>query len=697
MTALVLAWTVQIPTFSAPVVAFFGLLPANVCTWRNLPRRLALTAGGAVLSITVAGVLVQLPWLLLPAFFAGVALLAYFCPVTSGALELLALLYPLATAVYMGVFDPDSMPTAVGEICVGYAIGIVTATVWSQLVVVEDVATTLARTLAAEFARARSRFDEVTARFTAEQFEPVAGEAPISSQFARDMQLLECLRQDGRHREDVVVLALGIVVVDHALTLTDTMDALARHNVGRTYRRLLTPHLTALVTHLHTGLLAFEQATREHRPLAASVITRVAAEWPDYRAAIAAVEAQQLALRGTGALGQMDIAEETNTDAFIRALVDLAQSLHTSPADLRERMAHDAGAASVAFPRFDPYAARYAVRVGLATTISYLIGVIADTAELFNIVWHPVFLAVSSYGATIRRAGTRFVGTVIGCLIALVATIAIMPNISALPALALLLFAVTVPSAYVAVGGPRLSYVGVQIVVAFAIVALGEQAHTDVSAPLWRVYGTLLGTAALFLTFRFVAPDYAGRQLVARFAELVREMLSLLTRSGSAPLTGAEAVAVRRRIFAMLPDLLRSADEGRAEAWTGGVDTEAAIVAVGRAVRNGYALARTCRAGAESQRPPHSDTLQTALVKVETAIRAWLQRALDMLEARHTMARPNSRGHHQAYVAAAAVAARVRPDLLGALGGLERTIDAGRSTELDEWSPARRGVFAAEV
>src|SRR5260370_1388324 len=53
VTALVLAWTVQVPTFSAPVVAFFGLLPANVCTWRNLPRRLALTTVGAILSITV--------------------------------------------------------------------------------------------------------------------------------------------------------------------------------------------------------------------------------------------------------------------------------------------------------------------------------------------------------------------------------------------------------------------------------------------------------------------------------------------------------------------------------------------------------------------------------------------------------------------------------------------------------------------
>src|SRR4029077_3570471 len=127
-----------------------------------------------------------------------------------------------------------------------------------------------------------------------------------------------------------------------------------------------------------------------------------------------------------------------------------------------------------------------------------------------NILWHPVFVAVASYGATIRRAGTRLVGTVVGCALAILATVAVIPNISELPALALLVLAITVPSAYIAIGGPRFSYVGVQMVVAFAIVGLSDQPVTDIHVALWRVYGTLLGIAALFLAFRLVGPDYAG-------------------------------------------------------------------------------------------------------------------------------------------------------------------------------------------
>jgi hypothetical protein len=156
-------------------------------------------------------------------------------------------------------------------------------------------------------------------------------------------------------------------------------------------------------------------------------------------------------------------------------------------------------------------------------------------------------------------------------------------------------------------------------------------------------------------------------------------------------------MAVGQRILAMLPDMMRLADEARAEALTGGVDTEAAIVAAGRGVRIGTRLAAICRERAANPPPPLSDAMQTAVANVETAIRTWLEIALSMLEARHTMARPGSRGDREAYAAAAAMAAQPRPDLSGARSALERSIDAGRRTDLAAWPPAARGTLMAEV
>jgi len=81
-----------------------------------------------------------------------------------------------------------------------YAVGIVTATVFTRLWSADDASVRLADALAAGLARARARLHEVTAAYGAERFEPRRGEAPISSQFASDMQLLERVRHEGRHR-----------------------------------------------------------------------------------------------------------------------------------------------------------------------------------------------------------------------------------------------------------------------------------------------------------------------------------------------------------------------------------------------------------------------------------------------------------------------------------------------------------------
>jgi hypothetical protein len=89
--------------------------------------------------------------------------------------------------------------------------------------------------------------------------------------------------------------------------------------------------------------------------------------------------------------------------------------------------------------------------------------------------------------------------------------------------------------------------------------------------------------------------------------------------------------------------------------------------------------------------------MHTALANVDHAIRAWLELELRMLEARHTMARPGSRGFREAYAPAAAVAAPPRPDVAGALSTLGRAIGDARATELADWPPAARGALVAEI
>jgi hypothetical protein len=154
---------------------------------------------------------------------------------------------------------------------------------------------------------------------------------------------------------------------------------------------------------------------------------------------------------------------------------------------------------------------------------------------------------------------------------------------------------------------------------------------------------------------------------------------------------------VRQQLVAAFPEILRLADEARAEGVTSGADTQAAIVVAGRAARIGYGLTAVASGRSATARPPLSESMQTALGTVETAIRESLGLALSMLEARNTMARPGSRRYREACAAAAAVAVRPRPDRSAALSALLRAVDAARSTELADWPPAAHGAFVAEI
>jgi len=157
------------------------------------------------------------------------------------------------------------------------------------------------------------------------------------------------------------------------------------------------------------------------------------------------------------------------------ALIDLAETLHTSPAELRERAPSGAEPRSVALPGLDPYA-----RATACTSDSARRSAISSDRRRthpgpLQRPLSPGLPRVSSYGATIHRPGTRLAGTVIGLFRSdrrddrgdaehLRAARARARAVAGHGA-------IRVRRAR----GPRFSYVGLQIVVAFAIVALAEQ------------------------------------------------------------------------------------------------------------------------------------------------------------------------------------------------------------------------------
>jgi multidrug resistance protein MdtO len=699
--ALAFAVILQVGTFVAPVMAYIALQPTSVCSWRALLRRLATAALAAIVLLHAGGVVVQLPWLLLPFFFVLITVLSYCVSMITRPLDVLAIMYSVIMVMVTGLFDPSAVGNATLTVVSGYCIGIIVGTVFAELVFPERPRDRLAAALAEGFARGRRRLQVVVQRYQGQApVAPIAAAAAASS-LADYVRLFDLVRQEeiGAAAEHGL-LALMIAAERTHVAIT-VAEALADEEVGRTYRWLLRGELTALSALLDTALASFERAARRAERLLAATPSPTPA-WPDLAAAVRAVQGRQSELREAGALAAIDVAEASNTNAFVQTLAGLVDVMHVAPEQLVHMAATDP-TPDLAGPlpprslfRVDPFAARWSLQVGLAVTIAYVLVVVSHVYDFFTALWNPLFIAQASYGATIRKASLRIAGIVVGSVVGVLTIIALMPNITGLAAFLVFFFAVLVPCQYVALGSPRVAYGGLQTAFTFMIIVVGDAPVTEVDRALWRTFGVLVGTACLFLVFRLVAPDYAGRQLIARFRDLLRSMLMLLPRSDVAPLPSARLLQARRDIGTGAGDIMRLADEASLEGDCG-VDPRAAVDAVGLATRIGHRCALVHRSRLLTPWPPMSPDTRAVLREAETAISTRLARLLHVVEARHTTARPGSQRHEQALAAAVTAAGAPRADVAQPLARLARHLEAVRFTELASWPAAASGALFAEL
>src|SRR5262249_8564793 len=420
-------------------------------------------------------------------------------------------------------------------------------------------------------------------------------------------------------------LVAFMITAERAQVAVTVAEGLAEEGVGRTYRRLIDAELRRLFADLDSALGAFAAAMRHADQTVEPPTPSNSSSWPDVEQAVGAVEARQLELRHAGALAGIELAESANINAFVHTLKSLADVMHTAPEQLAHMAAIEASPDLVA-PRvpmlapFDPYAARWALQVGLGMTLAFVLVVVSHVSALFTALLNPLFIAQSSYGATIRKSGLRILGVFIGAVLALLVIIGVVPNITGLTGLLVVFFVVLVPCQYVALSSVRIAYVGLQTAFTFIIVMVAEQPMVDVDEPLWRAFGTLLGTACLFFVFRLVAPDSAGRQLIARFRDLLRSIIALLPRTDATPLGAARLLEVRRDVGTAVADIMRLADEAHLEGHASGVDARAAVNAVGLATRVAYRSALIHRGRLLTPWPPLSRTTEGLLVAVESGV-----------------------------------------------------------------------------
>jgi uncharacterized membrane protein YccC len=396
------------------------------------------------------------------------------------------------------------------------------------------------------------------------------------------------------------------------------------------------------------------------------------------QAAIAALESAARALRPR--LDQASAAERANLADFLTAIRSVGRLIER-PLDESVVAADTPAPAAASRTSRDAAQVRYCLKVAIAIMAGYVVGLTTQRGDLSTIMTTVIITALPTYGAAARKMIQRLVGAVLGGLFIVGLIIIVSPNFESLPAYMLAIFVTLIVSGYSGQGGPRIAYAGKQLGTTFLLAFAGLSPSVAVEAPLWRVWGIILGTVVVLVVSSLVWPEYAGNSLSPRLRRLLELTVAF------APEVVRDTAAMQRldtELNGVLEETLAVADDARFEGRASRLNPDAVVQTASTLRRIAHRFEVIGHNRLVDSRPtldPATEqAAQTVLDSVLAKLRAWLiwiERAADT-----TGAEPLPQATRQ-------------PDLATALAELTSRIEANNFARLAGWSvEARRSLFA---
>jgi len=187
------------------------------------------------------------------------------------------------------------------------------------------------------------------------------------------------------------------------------------------------------------------------------------------------------------------------------ALIPHAFSSSDSPNDLPGAVAVEDDRQPLLAPDAfsSPRHLKFAMRGAAASTAAYFIYTSIDWPGLSTAVATCIITAMSTIGASRQKQFLRLAGALIGGFVfGMGAQVFVLPYLNSIAGFTLLFAIVTAISAWISTATPRLSYLGVQMALAFYLVNLQEfTIQTSLAIARDRVFGVLLGLLCMWLIF----------------------------------------------------------------------------------------------------------------------------------------------------------------------------------------------------
>jgi multidrug resistance protein MdtO len=173
---------------------------------------------------------------------------------------------------------------------------------------------------------------------------------------------------------------------------------------------------------------------------------------------------------------------------------------------------------------------KFAIRGGLATLLAYVVYMGCAWPGLSTSVATCIITALSTIGASRQKQFLRLGGAIIGGFVfGMGAQVFLLPHFDSITGFTVLFAIVTAIAGWIGTASPKLSYLGIQLALAFYLINLQEFAiQSSLSIARDRVVGVLLGLMCMWLVFDRLWMRDALQEMESTFARNLRLLAKLI-------------------------------------------------------------------------------------------------------------------------------------------------------------------------
>jgi multidrug resistance protein MdtO len=192
---------------------------------------------------------------------------------------------------------------------------------------------------------------------------------------------------------------------------------------------------------------------------------------------------------------------------------------------------------------------KFAIRGGLAALLAYVVYQSVNWTGISTAMITCVATALSTIGSSRQKQFLRLGGVIVGGFIfGFGAQIFVLPYVNSIVGFTLVFAIVTAISAWIATATPRLSYLGVQLALAWYLINLQEfTIQSSLAIARDRVVGVLLGLMCMWLVFDHLWVKDALQEMQSAFSRTLRMFAELVEQTLNPDREEAAARAVQLR------------------------------------------------------------------------------------------------------------------------------------------------------